>query len=115
MQNDMIINLLISLGLTLVLELLFFMFLKVRDAHDLTLVVLVNFLTNPPVVLTHNILETKTALSPLIIVILLETAVVIVEGICFKYFSKNIRHPFLVSLGANAFSYLMGLLISNLI
>ena len=113
MQHDLIISLLISLGITLILELLFCSIFKVRNLHDLVLVVLVNFLTNPPVVLTHYALVGSAALSPLIIVLLLETAVVIIEGFCYKFYSKDIEHPFYISLGANAFSYLMGLLIQS--
>lgn len=115
MQLDLILTLLISLGLTLGFELIFCLVFKVRGAHDLILVVLVNFLTNPPVVLTHNILERSSSFSPLLIVLLLETAVIVIEGICYKYYSKNIKHPFGISLGANAFSYLSGLLILSII
>lgn len=115
MQHDMILFLLISLSLTLVFELLFSLSFKIRGAYDLTLVFLVNFLTNPPVVLTYNILERSPSFPPFIIILLLETAAVLIEGICYKFFARSIRRPFLFSLGANTFSYLAGLLILHVI
>ena len=109
MQQDMIVNLLISLGLTLLFELIFSLAFKVRNIHDIILVILVNFLTNPPVVLTHNILERGTSMPQIVIVLLLETSAVVIEGFCYKYSANNIRRPFWFSLGANAFSYLAGI------
>jgi len=115
MQLDFIWTLLISLALTLFLEILFCIFFRIRNAHDLTLVVLVNIITNPPVVLLHHLLSQKTQLPQFLIVLVLEIAAVLVEGLYYTRNANEIKRPFLVSFGANAFSYFTGLLILHFI
>ncbi|MEG1166211.1 MAG: hypothetical protein RSC86_07670 [Oscillospiraceae bacterium] len=115
MQFDLVGTLLISLALTLALELLFCFFAKIRGLHNYILIVLVNILTNPPVVLTHNLLRRYTGISPIVIVVVLEALVIFGEAVCYKYCSKDIKRPLLLSLCANAFSYLTGLLLIHLI
>lgn len=115
MDNEVLLSMAVSLGLTLVLELCFCLAVGVRGRRDLLLVVLVNVLTNPLVVSLHSLLSLKTALPEAAIVIPLELSAFLVEGLCYKYRSESIRRPFLLSLGANAFSYLCGLLLSKII
>lgn len=115
MQLDFIWTLLISLGLTLFFEIFFCLFFKIRNVHDLALVVLVNIITNPPVVLLHYLLSQKTQLPQVLIVLVLEIAAVMVEGLYYKRYAKKINRPFLFSVGANAFSFLTGLIIQQLI
>jgi hypothetical protein len=105
----------ISLALTLVFELAFCLAFKVRGAHDLLLVAAVNVLTNPVVILAHALLTRGTALSEFAIVLPLELMAVLVEGACYKYSAKAIKRPFLLSLGANAFSYFCGLALALII
>lgn len=106
MSNPLVQSLLISLALTLVLELLAALCWGLRSWRDIFLVVLVNFMTNPPVVLTHNLIRLE---SPVVFTILLELAVVAVEGLCYKYSGRSINKPMLFSLITNAFSFLSGL------
>ena len=115
MQIDFIWNLLISLGLTIVLELVFCSIFKLRGAYNLTLVVLVNIITNPPVVLLNHLLKQNTSLPSVLIVLVLEISAVLIEGLYYKLYIKDIKRPLLFSLGANAFSYFSGLLIFSII
>lgn len=115
MGTEVVTSLLVSLGLTVAIELAFCLICKVRGVHDILLVVLVNILTNPPVVLTHNIIRLNTKFSLLATVVILELLVVIIEGFSYKYCAKNIKHPFALSISANAVSYFSGLLILKLI
>ena len=114
MQLDFMWTLLISLTLTLILELAFCLVLRVRGKHALTMVVLVNVLTNPPVVLLNTILSRKTELPHVLIVFILELAAILIEGIYYKHYADEIKRPFLFSLGANAFSFLTGLILQQL-
>lgn len=115
MQIDFIWTLLISLGLTIILELIFCLFFKLRGSHNFSLVVLVNILTNPPVVLLNHLLRQNTDLPWVLLVLVLEITAVLVEGLYYRRYAEDIRRPFLFSLGANAFSYLSGLLITYII
>ncbi len=115
MGTDIITTLLISLALTIAIELTFCTICGVRGVHDIMLVVLVNFLTNPPVVLTHNLIRLNTNFSPVALVLILETMVIIIEGFSYKYCSKKIKRPFVLSFTANFVSYFLGLLILKLI
>lgn len=115
MGNELLISMGISFVLTLILELGFSLALGVRGRRDLLLVFLVNLLTNPAVVVFHSLLLTRTELSVIGIVVTLELLAVLTEWLCYKYRSQNIQRPFLFSLGANAFSFLCGMLISGII
>ena len=115
MQLDFIWTLLISLGMTIVLELMFCLIFKLRGVNNFILVVLVNIITNPPVVLLNHLLKQNTRLSQVLIVVVLEIAAVLIEGLYYKRYAKDIKRPFSFSLGANAFSYFSGLLILSMI
>ena len=100
----------ISLMLTLLLEGLFAFFIGgIRSPRGLLLTVLVNMLTNPPVVLTY------TLFPSLPMKLSLEVAAVLVEGFIYKTCSEDIRRPFLYALCINAFSFLTGDLINLLL
>ena len=95
----------ISLGLTVVLELLLALCWGIRG-RDLLLVVLVNALTNPLVVLWHN-LSGWTALP--------ELCAVITEALLYRAKGDRIRWPFWFSAAANVFSYSTGVLLAYLL
>ena len=104
------LSMLTALTLTLVLELSFALVWGVRK-QGLVLVILMNILTNPAVNLLWQLLylvgwSTGWAL------ILLEAAVVVVEGFCCR---GIIRRPWLLALLVNAFSYGMGELLQFLL
>lgn len=115
MGLELVWSLLLSLALTLALELSFCaLVFKVRG-RDLLLVVLVNILTNPPVVLTYVLLKPQIGFSPYILTAMLEVSAIAVEAVCYKYCGKDIRRPIIMAVCANVFSYFIGLLITKLI
>jgi len=106
-MNQAILTLLaISLLLTLVLEIGFFLLVGKRDKKDLLLVVLVNVLTNPVVVLLYWLTG-----GNVLILILLEVFAVVTEGYYYRKYGQSFRRPYLFSFGANMFSYWLGVLI----
>lgn len=104
-----------SLISTIVYELLFAFACKITQNKELMLVVLVNILTNPCVVFLYYASYYYTDLNRILVIAVLEVSAVVVEWLCYKGFSKTIRHPFLFSLGANAFSYCIGLIVNQLL
>ncbi|MDO4543043.1 MAG: hypothetical protein Q4C01_00705 [Clostridia bacterium] len=100
----------ISLGLTLVLELAYAWFCKVRG-KDLLLITLVNLITNPVAVLITLLFRNKVAWIELPI----EVGVVFLEFALLKGFAKKVERPFWLSLGMNCFSYGAGLIVSIII
>ena len=83
----------VSLALTLVFEELFALAWGLRGRRELGLMVLVNCLTNPPVVLLYH---TATALW------------------CWRALSDQVKRPFLFSLLCNGFSYGVGCMLNLL-
>ena len=102
----------VSLLLTVILELCFALLCGIRDRKDILLLVLVNLLTNPFVVLTPYPVTYYTEISPLMIIILLEVAVVLTEGYYFRNHGNTYRKPMLFAIGANLFSYCTGRIIN---
>lgn len=109
MPHNFAFNLLISLGLTLILELSFALLWGLRKKDSLWLLILINTTTNPPAVLLHFLLVRQLGLSAVFAVPLIETAVVLSEWLLLKYNTKAISRPFLFSLLSNLFSYCTGL------
>ena len=105
------LSLAVSLGLTLVLELPFALVTGKRG-RDLALVCLVNVLTNPAVVLLYFLAAALTAIPPWVVKAVLEVAAVLVEALYYCRYGAGFRRPLLFSLGANAFSFMLGELIS---
>ena len=95
---------LISLGLTLLLEIPFAYWWGLRSRHDVELAFLVNVLTNPVVVLLN------AAGVP---ILLLEVSAVIAEGALYRSCGKDVRRPMLLALCANAFSFIAGELLQQ--
>ena len=101
----------ISLLLTLIFEEIFALLWGLRGKRELTIIALVNILTNPVVVLTYH---TTTGLFgwPVIpVTAVLEIGAVLVEWRCLHACSEQLKRPFLFALLANAFSYGLGLVI----
>lgn len=108
MKAELLIrSLIVSLVLTLMLELGFALILGVRGRRNLALVALVNVLTNLPVVLLCSLFP-----SPLL-TIAAELSAVFIEGVIYRA-GTDFRRPMLFSLSANAFSYLIGLALNAL-
>ena len=103
----MIQSLVVSLVLTLVLELGFALVWGVRG-KGLVLVFLMNVLTNPAVVLLHSFAVHFCGWPRIPVVLVLEAAAVVAEGVCCR---GMIRRPWLFALLVNLFSYSVGVLL----
>ncbi len=106
----LLLSLLISLVLTLLLELGFAWFWGVRG-KGLALVILMNILTNPAVVTIHFLCTVVLGWNELFPVLLLEAAAITAEGFCCR---GMIRKPWTFSIYVNLFSYLTGELLQFL-
>ena len=120
MFGDILSNLLIMLivfayclFLTEVLELLFAFIFRVRG-KDLGLVALANALTNPWVVFIFSFFSTKN-IGYVLVLPALEIAAAAVEAFIYKRYSRTIRYPVWLSIGANLFSLIGGTLIGALL
>lgn len=103
-----------SLALTLVLEELFALLWGLRGRRELTVVALVNVLTNPPVVLLCHTAVGLWGWPAAPVTILLEGAAVAVEWRCYRLCSDQLQRPLLFALLANLFSYGAGRVINLL-
>ena len=110
----MLKTLAMSLALTLALEELFALIWGLRGRQELGTVVLVNILTNPPVVLAYHTAVGLLGWNALAVTVVLETTAVLVEWRYYRLCSRQLKRPFLLALLANLFSYVTGRLISLL-
>lgn len=105
-------SLLLSLSLTLVIELGAALLCGVRARRDFLLIFLVNVLTNPPLVLTLDLFYLAKGMPPWYLIAALELTAVGVEGLLFyRRLQYNCMPPFCMSLLLNAISFLGGLLL----
>lgn len=112
MLADLLCSLLRSLTLTLALELGAALLLGVRARRDLLLLLLVNVLTNPPLVLTLDLVYLTRGMPPWYLIAALELAAVGVEALLFyRRLTYSRIPPLLLSFLLNAISYLGGLLL----
>lgn len=98
----------LSLGLTLVFELLYGWLWGVKG-RDILLIAGMNVLTNPLVVLWHY---STQAHGLVISTILPELTAVAVEALLLCRFGRRIRKPVLLAMCINVFSYFVGILIN---
>ena len=110
----MLKSMVVSLLLTLVLEGLFACLWGLRSRRELTVVALVNIMTNPAVVLLYHTGVSLLGWSAVFVTAALESAAVLAEWIAYRACSEALERPFLFALLANAFSYGAGLLINLL-
>ena len=111
MLEKQIISLLLSLSVTLVLEMALAYLLSCRK-KDLILVLLVNVTTNPPLVLFLNIFSRYQS-PPWYLILNLEIAVVLIEWLLYrKRLEENKIPAFLLSLILNTISYTGGFILS---
>lgn len=96
----------VSLALTLVMELPIAWLMGLRSRRLMVLAALVNILTNPAAVLLHWLGVPQ---------IPIEIAVVAVEAAVYLWFSKdekwNIPRPIMLAVTANLISWIVGLLL----
>ena len=100
----------ICLGLTIIVELLGALILKVRNRKDFINIILVNILTNPIVVIIPIYINFKfSTIYYYISLIILEITAIIVEGLIYKkYLYYQRLNPFVLSLILNILSYISG-------
>lgn len=107
---------LISLAMTLVLELSYALFWGIRDKHDLRLTALVNVLTNPVVVFVYYFIRFRhLPVHYGWVTLIMEVLAVTAEAVIYRKAARTISRPWLFSLSANAFSYAMGELLNNIL
>lgn len=104
----------VSLGLTLALEEGFALCWGLRGRRELTVVALVNVLTNPAVVLLYYTAVGLWRWSAAPVTAALEAAAVLVEWRCYRACSQQLRRPFLFALLANGLSYGAGCVVNLL-
>ncbi len=112
----MIYSLIISLSLTLIIEIIISFALGIRNKIDIISIVFVNLLTNPLIVFIVNILRSLSNKIVLYIVILiLEVLVIIVEGKIFEkvLISKRIN-GIKLSIINNTTSFVLGVIMTFL-
>lgn len=103
MLRALLLTELLEVGLSLLLGL---------RREKLTLVLLMNIMTNPAANLLHYILVFLLGLPRAPVVLLLEAAVVVAEGLCCR---ELVRRPWLFALAVNGFSYGIGLLLQTIL
>lgn len=114
---DYLLEICLTLFLTLVIEMSAAFLFKVRDKYDFFNIFFINGITNPLVNLVYALIITWLKLKQglvyrYIIVLILELIVWFVEYRFFKKTLKNLKiHPALFSLILNAASFVVGLFI----
>lgn len=112
----MIKSLIVSLILTLIIELAILMILGVREKNDIIVGICANVFTNPIVVYISNcILYFKLFNIYYIAVAILEIFAVVAEFIIYKrYLKYNKISPLKLSIIANCISFGIGVIINNI-
>ena len=114
--NDIPFIMLYCLGLTIVIEGALAFLWGVRKAADQLIVLLVNVLTNPLLVSVGYLILLRFGMAGYnIATAVMEVSVVFVEGLIYRKFLTNQKHPLLLSLFLNAGSFLIGLGLNYLI
>ena len=110
----MIYSSIISLSLTIIIELIVSIILGIRSNNDIKVAILVNICTNPVVVYIANILflyGNKIIYN--VVVTIMEILVIIVEYILYKKYLKDYKKSaFVLSLINNIISYSFGLIMT---
>ena len=114
MSEELLSALALALGLTLALEIGFFFVMGKRNLRDMGLVLLVNILTNPPVVLLYWLAAYYTSWPSVAVIIPLEVLAVLAEGYYYRKYGQKFCRPYIFSAVANAFSFVAGALLQQL-
>lgn len=110
----MLRTLAVSLLLTWLFEEGFALLWGLRGRRELTVVALVNLLTNPAVVLLHHTAVGLWRWHAVPVTAALELSAVLIEWLCYRACSRQLKRPLLFSLLANALSYGAGCVINFL-
>lgn len=113
----MIISLIVSLLLTIIIEISISFIIGIREKEDFKVVFWTNVLTNPVVVYIANcvkLLNNNVIYN--IIVFIMEVLVIIVEfSIYKKFLDYKKKSPLLISSINNIISFSLGIIISKII
>ena len=113
----MIISLVVSLLLTIIIEISCSLIIGIREKEDLNVLFWTNVLTNPVVVYIANcvkILNNNMIYN--IVVFIMEILVIIVEFIIYKkLLNYKKKSPLLISSINNIVSFSLGIIISKII
>ena len=123
-MNDFIILLkafITALILTVIIEEIVAVFFGMRKKYEFIIVLTVNTLTNPIMMLYYSIMRWRFPHFPASINLLIqipgEIMVVIAEAWIYKKAGEkgkySFKHPLMLSLAANAVSWITGLLLQN--
>lgn len=114
--NDLPLIMLRCLVLTIIIEVIVGLILKINNKKDIINIILVNFITNPIVVSIPVYINIKFGLLERnICLIILELLTLFIEGFIYKkVFNYKKINPYLISLILNISSYLIGEIINYL-
>ena len=114
--NQLPIIMIVCLSVTIIVELMVAIILKIRNRKDLINIILVNCFTNPLVVAIPVYVNIMYGIKERHITLLvLEVLTVLIEGIVYKKFLKyKAINPILLSLMLNASSYVIGEIINQM-
>ena len=109
-------NMLISLTITVIIEIIIAMLWKLRLKSDFETVVLVNLLTNPLIVFCVLSIRFWTGNAPALGLVLgMEMIVWIVEGWIYRFKLIGLNRPYAFAISANIASYGIGCIINYFI
>lgn len=112
----MIFSLVISLFLTISIELIVSLIIGIRGKENIKIVVLANTVTNPVVVFATIMLKLFFYNYIYIGVIILEILAVLVEFVLYtKYLKFDKFSPYTISIINNVISFSIGIIINNFI
>lgn len=104
---------------SLIIEVISALIIGVRNKWDISMVGLINLITNP--IMNSLLIPIRKwygfeKLYNYLIVIVFEIIVVVLEGLFFKkYWTKTKKNPFVISVIINLVSFIAGLVIQNFI
>ena len=113
----MVLSLIISLCLTIIIEIITSYIMGIRNKEDINVVIWTNIFTNPVVLYLVNCVKLlNNNLIYNIIVTIMEVIVVIVEFIIYKkYLNFKEKSPVFISIINNIISFSAGIIISKII
>ena len=114
--NDLPIIMIKCLVITIIIEIVVALILKIRDKKDLLNIALVNIMTNPIVTSIPVYMNIRYSVNCRnITLLILEILTVLLEGLIYKKFLNFKRiNPFILSLLLNCSSYFIGEIINVL-
>ena len=114
----MIESLIISVVLTVAIEVTLSLFLGLRGEKNIETVIRINCITNPVVVGITNLIYmlSQNLIARNIVLAILEIVVILIEGFLFKKNLNDLKiNPYIYSIYLNGLSFSIGLIISLII